>query len=138
MHDQEAGRNIYTLAKTYQGDKDPFKIISLNLPVSTQKQQQESAQNVDSILDRVTAEEKYYSTKTQAIKNGWMTKEEVVKLEHQIDSNITKNEKGIINGQVQEQSLTFQERVEMGNQFYAQKRTGTVKKNEEESTLNFY
>ena len=37
MHDQEAGRNIYTLAKTYQGDKDPFKIISLNLPVSTQK-----------------------------------------------------------------------------------------------------
>ncbi|PEU68146.1 hypothetical protein CN397_24120 [Priestia megaterium] len=40
MHDQEAGRNIYTLAKTYQGDKDPFKIISLNLPVSTQKQQQ--------------------------------------------------------------------------------------------------
>ncbi|MDK8210641.1 hypothetical protein QP741_24120, partial [Bacillus subtilis] len=30
-----------------------------------QKQQQESAQNVDSILDRVTAEEKYYSTKTQ-------------------------------------------------------------------------
>jgi len=50
-----------------------------------QKQQQESAQNVDSILDRVTAEEKYYSTKTQAIKNGWITKEEVVKLEHQID-----------------------------------------------------
>ncbi|OZT10772.1 hypothetical protein CHN50_20255 [Priestia aryabhattai] len=40
MHDQEAGRNIYTLAKTYQGDKDPFKIISLNLPVSTKKQQQ--------------------------------------------------------------------------------------------------
>ena len=40
MHDQEAGRNIYTLAKTYQDDKDPFKIISLNLPVSTQKQQQ--------------------------------------------------------------------------------------------------
>ncbi|MFQ6391104.1 hypothetical protein ACLNAR_25305 [Priestia aryabhattai] len=40
MHDQESGRNIYTLAKTYQGDKDPFKIISLNLPVSTQKQQQ--------------------------------------------------------------------------------------------------
>ncbi|WP_377520332.1 hypothetical protein [Priestia megaterium] len=63
-----------------------------------QKQQQESAQNVDSILDRVTGEEKYYSTKTQAIKNGWMTKEEVVKLEHLIDSTMTKNEKGIMNG----------------------------------------
>ncbi|MEK1831228.1 hypothetical protein AAAC51_26380 [Priestia megaterium] len=93
-----------------------------------QKQQQESSQNVDSILDRVTAEEKYYSTKTQAIKNGWMTKEEVVKLEHQIDSNVTKNEKGVINGQVQEQSLTFQERVEVGNHMQFQKRTGTVKK----------
>ncbi|RBN36449.1 hypothetical protein DMN50_35470, partial [Priestia megaterium] len=45
-----------------------------------QKQQEESVQDVDSILERVTAEETYYSTKTQAIKNGWMTKEEVVKL----------------------------------------------------------
>ena len=100
-----------------------------------QKQQQESAQNVDSILDRVTAEEKYYSTKTQAIKNGWMTKEEVVKLEHQIDSTMTKNEKGVINGQVQEQSLTFQERVEVGNHMQFQKRTGTVKKKKEEQEL---
>ncbi|MDC0704794.1 MULTISPECIES: hypothetical protein [Priestia] len=64
-----------------------------------QKQQQESAQNVDSILERVTAEEKYYLTKTQAIKNGWITKEEVVKLEHQIDSNIAKKEKGITDHQ---------------------------------------
>jgi len=100
-----------------------------------QKQQQESAQNVDSILDRVTAEEKYYSTKTQAIKNGWMTKEEVVKLEHQIDSTMTKNEKGVMNGQVQEQSLTFQERIEVGSQMQFQKRTGTVKKKKEEQEL---
>ncbi|CAH0243396.1 hypothetical protein [Priestia megaterium] len=102
-----------------------------------QKQQQESAQNVDSILKRVTAEEKYYltKTKTQAIKNGWITKEEVVKLEHQIDSNIAKNEKGITNGQVQEQSLTFQDRFEVGNQMYPQKRTGIVKKKKEEQEI---
>ncbi|MCM3195548.1 hypothetical protein [Priestia megaterium] len=102
-----------------------------------QKQQQESAQNVDSILERVTAEEKYYltKTKTQAIKNGWITKEEVVKLEHQIDSNIVKNEKGITNGQVQEQSLTFQDRFEVGNQMYPQKRTGIVKKKKEEQEI---
>lgn len=100
-----------------------------------QKQQQESAQNVDSILDRVTAEEKYYSTKTQAIKNGWMTKEEVVKFEHQIDSTMTKNEKGVMNGQVQEQSLTFQDRMEVGSQMQFQKRTGTVKKKNEEQEL---
>ncbi|NGY85593.1 hypothetical protein F6Y05_05385 [Bacillus megaterium] len=59
-----------------------------------QKQREESAQNVDSILERVTAEETYYSTKTQAIKNGWMTKEEVVKLEHQVDLTMRRNEKG--------------------------------------------
>jgi len=103
-----------------------------------QKQQQESAQHVDSILDRVTAEEKYYSTKTQknqAIKNGWMTKEEVVKLEYQIDSTMTKNEKGVMNGQVQEQSLTFQDRMEVGSQMQFQKRTGTVKKKKEEQEL---
>ncbi|MFE4025583.1 hypothetical protein ACFX4N_05435 [Priestia sp. YIM B13551] len=100
-----------------------------------QKQQRESVQNVDSILDRVTAEEKYYSTKTQAIKNGWMTKEEVVKLEHQIDSNITKNEKGIINGQVQEKSLTFQDCMEVGNHMQIQKRTGTTKKKKEDQEL---
>lgn len=100
-----------------------------------QKQQRESAQNVDSILDCVTAEEKYYSTKTQAIKNGWMTKEEVIKIEHQIDSTMAKNEKGVMNGQVQEQSLTFQERVEVGNQFYPQKRTGPVKRKKEEQEL---
>ncbi|MED4292841.1 hypothetical protein [Priestia megaterium] len=40
MQDQEAGRNIYTLAKGYQGHEEAFKIVSLNLPVSTQKQQQ--------------------------------------------------------------------------------------------------
>ena len=100
-----------------------------------QKQQQESVKNVDSILDRVTAEEKYYSTKTQAIKNGWITKEEVVKLEHQIDSKVNKNEKGVIDGQVQEQSLTFQDRMEVGNQMQFQKRTGTAKRKKEEPEL---
>ena len=100
-----------------------------------QKQQRESAQNVDSILDRVTAEEKYYSTKTQAIKNGWMTKEEVIKIEHQIDSKVNKNEKGVINGQVQEQSLTFQDRMEVGSQMQFQKRTGTARRKKEEPEL---
>ena len=97
-----------------------------------QKQQRESAQNVDSILDRVTAEEKYYSTKTQAIKNGWMTKEEVIKIEHQIDSKVNKNEKGVIDGQVQEPSLTFQDRMEVGSQMQLQKRTGTTSKRKRE------
>jgi hypothetical protein len=35
---------------------------------------------------------------------------------------------GIMNGQVQEQSLTFQDRMEVGSQMQFQKRTGTVKK----------
>ncbi|MGG0561953.1 hypothetical protein ABE065_01385 [Priestia megaterium] len=57
------------------------------------------------------------------------------KLEHQIDSNIAKKEKGIINGQVQEQPLTFQERFEVDNQMYPQKRTGIVKKRKEEQEI---
>ena len=58
-----------------------------------------------------------------------------MKLEHQIDSTMTKNEKGVMNGQVQEQSLTFQERIEVGSQMQFQKRTGTVKKKKEEQEL---
>lgn len=100
-----------------------------------QKLREESAQNVDSILERVTAEETYYSTKTQAIKNGWMTKEEVVKLEHQVDLTMRRNEKGVTDGQVQEQSLTFQDRMEVGSQMQFQKRTGTAKRKREEPEL---
>ncbi|NGY75479.1 hypothetical protein F6Y02_00675 [Bacillus megaterium] len=44
-----------------------------------------------------------------------MTKEEVVKLEHQVDLTMRRNEKGVTHGQVQEQSLTFQDRMEVGS-----------------------
>lgn len=44
-------------------------------------------------------------------------------------------EKGIINGQVQEQPLTFQERFEVDNQMYLQKRTGIVKKKKEKQEI---
>ena len=100
-----------------------------------QKQREESVQDVDSILERVTAEETYYSTKTQAIKNGWMTKEEVVKLEHQVDLTMSRNEKGVTHGQVQEQSLTFQDRMEVGSQMQLQKRSSTGKRKREEQDL---
>ena len=100
-----------------------------------QKQREESVQDVDSILERVTAEETYYSTKTQAIKNGWMTKEEVVKLEHQVDLTMSRNEKGVTHGQVQEQSLTFQDHMEVGSQMQLQKRSSTGKRKREEQDL---
>ncbi|NGY87878.1 hypothetical protein F6Y05_32645 [Bacillus megaterium] len=54
-----------------------------------------------------------------------------MKLEHQIDSTMTKNEKGVMNGQVQEQSLTFQDRMEVGSQMQFQKRTGTARRKKE-------
>ncbi|QSX24203.1 ImmA/IrrE family metallo-endopeptidase (plasmid) [Priestia megaterium] len=100
-----------------------------------EKQQQESSQDVSSILDRVTAEEKYYSIKTQAIKNGWMTKEEVVKLEHQIDSVMKKNELGVMHGPIQKESLTFKTHHEKEHQPYFQKRTGTVKHKKDEQEI---
>ncbi len=104
-----------------------------------QKQQQESAQNVDSILDRVTAEEKYYSTKTQAIKNGWMTKEEVVKLEHQIDSNITKNEKGSSMVKFKNNLLLFKNVLKWVIKCNSKTvQAPSKKKKEEKSSIKFY
>ncbi|PGN53202.1 hypothetical protein CN978_31030 [Priestia megaterium] len=100
-----------------------------------EKQQNESSDNVKSVFERVRAEEIYYSTQVKAIKNRWMTKEEVIKLEHQRDSVTKKNEQGVIHGQIQEQPPTFQTRHEMGHQPYFQKRTGTVKKKKEEQEL---
>jgi len=100
-----------------------------------EKQQKESSDDVKSVFERVRAEETYYSTKIKAIKNGWVTKEEVVKLEHQMDSVTKKNEQGIIHGQIQKQPLTFQTRHEMEHQPYFQKRTGTVKKKKEEQEV---
>lgn len=100
-----------------------------------EKQQNESSNDVKSVFERVRAEETYYSTQIKAIKNGWMTKEEVIKLEHQMDSVTKKDEQGVIHGQIQEQPLTFQTRHEMGHQPYFQKRTGTAKKKKEEQEL---
>jgi len=100
-----------------------------------EKQQNESSDDVKSVFERVRAEETYYSTKIKVIKNGWMTKEEVVKLEHQMDSVTKKNEQGVIHGQIQEQPLTFQTRHEMGHQPYFQKRTGTVKHKKDEQEI---
>ncbi|MEB2267228.1 MULTISPECIES: hypothetical protein [Priestia] len=48
---------------------------------------------------------------------------------------LLKTKRGSTNGQVQEQSLTFQDRFEVGNQMYPQKRTGIVKKKKEEQDI---
>ncbi|QSX23552.1 ImmA/IrrE family metallo-endopeptidase (plasmid) [Priestia megaterium] len=100
-----------------------------------EKQQEESSDDVKSVFERVRAEETYYSTKIKAIKNGWVTKEEVVKLENQMDSVTKKNEQGIVHGQIQKQPLTFQTRHEMEHQPYFQKRTGTVKHKKDEQEI---
>lgn len=100
-----------------------------------EKQQNESLDDVKSVFERVRAEETYYSTQVKAIKNGWMTKAEVIKLEHQMDSVTKKNEQGVIHGQIQEQPLTFQTRHEIEHQPYFQKRTGTVKHKKDEQEV---
>src|SRR6478735_3717472 len=40
LNEEDANCHIYMLAKGYQGDEKSLKVVSLNLPVSTQKQQQ--------------------------------------------------------------------------------------------------
>ncbi|QLK09379.1 hypothetical protein BMG_6154 (plasmid) [Priestia megaterium] len=100
-----------------------------------EKQQKESSDDVKSVFERVRAEETYYSTQVKVIKNGWMTKEEVVKLEHQIDSMTKKDEQGVIHGQIQKEPLTFKTHHEKEHQPYFQKRTGTVKNKKDEQEM---
>ncbi|AJI25572.1 ImmA/IrrE family metallo-endopeptidase (plasmid) [Priestia megaterium] len=100
-----------------------------------EKQQKESSDDVKSVFERVRAEETYYSTQVKVIKNGWMTKEEVVKLEHQMDSVTKKDEQGVIHGQIQKEPLTFKTHHEKVHQPYFQKRTGTVKNKKDEQEM---
>ncbi|MEI2393301.1 ImmA/IrrE family metallo-endopeptidase, partial [Priestia megaterium] len=55
--------------------------------------------------------------------------------QQQTDPLSSENEKGIINGQVQEPPLTFQERVELDNQMQFQTPTDTIQEKKEEQEI---
>ncbi|WP_155009689.1 hypothetical protein, partial [Priestia megaterium] len=69
------------------------------------------------------------------MKNGWMRKEEVVKVDHEMDWKVSKKEKGVMNGEVEEECVSFEEGVEVGNEMELEKGRGRVKKKKEEEEL---
>lgn len=139
-----------TLINEREKNQSPIQEVQQQKPLSPQnvheklkagyeaykeKQHKESLNDVTSIFKRVRAEETYYSTKNKAIKNGWITKEEVVKVECQVDSVTKKNELGVMHGQIQQEPVTFKTHHEKEHQPCFQKRTGTVKNKKDEQEM---
>jgi hypothetical protein len=58
-----------------------------------QSLQQESPQDTDSILDRLTAENNYYTSRQTALNKGWMGERDIVNMEKQVASSFQKEEK---------------------------------------------
>lgn len=58
-----------------------------------QSLQQESPQDTDSILDRLTAENNYHTSRQTALSKGWMGEKDIVNMEKQVASSFQKEEK---------------------------------------------
>ena len=67
-------------------DKD----LSRKYEAYRRSQYEETPNNIDSIVTRVKAEERYYTTKYVSIDNELVSKEHVVKLENQVDEKLGK------------------------------------------------
>lgn len=78
---------------------------------------QESPQDTDSILKRLTAENTYHTTRQTALSKGWMGEKGIINMEKQLDSSFQKEEK---------------EKIPHSP---LKKRTGTVKKKKSEYEL---
>ncbi|MCM3540760.1 hypothetical protein ABE236_17105 [Priestia endophytica] len=80
--------------------------------------QQESPQATDSILERLTAEKTYYTTRQTALNKGWMEEKDIMNMEKQVASHFQKEEK-----EKGPQTSPFK------------KRTGTIKRKKSEYEL---
>ncbi|PEW95251.1 hypothetical protein CN446_18995, partial [Bacillus cereus] len=67
-------------------DKD----LSRKFEAYRRSQYEETPDNIDSIVTRVKAEERYYTTKYVSIDNELVSQEHVVKLESQVDEKLGK------------------------------------------------
>ncbi|MFF2341049.1 LPD25 domain-containing protein [Bacillus mycoides] len=67
-------------------DKD----LSRKFEAYRRSQYEEAPDNIDSIVTRVTAEERYYTTKYVSIDNELVSQEHIVKLENQVDEKLGK------------------------------------------------
>ncbi|PEM62766.1 hypothetical protein CN619_28910, partial [Bacillus pseudomycoides] len=86
---------IASLDKQVQSseEKDPStldKDLSRKYEVYRRSQYEETPDNIDSIVTRVKAEERYYTTKYVSIDNELVSQEHVTKLESQVDEKLGK------------------------------------------------
>ncbi|MBW3496650.1 LPD25 domain-containing protein [Bacillus sp. FDAARGOS_1420] len=72
-------------------DKD----LSRKFEAYRRSQYEETPDNIDSIVTRVKAEERYYTTKYVSIDNELVSQEHVVKLENQVDEKLGKEGKTV-------------------------------------------
>ncbi|PGC61386.1 hypothetical protein COM21_29970, partial [Bacillus toyonensis] len=74
-------------------EKEPTtldKDLSRKFEAYRRSQYEETPDNIDSIVTRVKAEERYYTTKYVSIDNELVSQEHVVKLENRVDENLGK------------------------------------------------
>lgn len=74
-------------------EKEPTtldKDLSRKFEAYRRSQYEETPDNIDSIVTRVKAEERYYTTKYVSIDNELVSQEHVVKLESQVDEKLGK------------------------------------------------
>ncbi|MGN4932314.1 LPD25 domain-containing protein [Bacillus cereus group sp. MYBK14-1] len=74
-------------------EKEPTtldKDLSRKFEAYRRSQYEETPDNIDSIVTRVKAEERYYTTKYVSIDNELVSQEHVVKLENQVDEKLEK------------------------------------------------
>ncbi|HDR7849820.1 TPA: ImmA/IrrE family metallo-endopeptidase [Bacillus toyonensis] len=74
-------------------EKEPTtldKDLSRKFEAYRRSQYEETPENIDSIVTRVKAEERYYTTKYVSIDNELVSQEHVVKLENQVDEKLGK------------------------------------------------
>ncbi|MFP3413385.1 ArdC-like ssDNA-binding domain-containing protein [Bacillus sp. SIMBA_074] len=70
--------------------QDVHKDLSRKFEAYRRSQYEETPDNIDSIVTRVKAEERYYTTKYVSIDNELVSQEHIVKLENQVDEKLGK------------------------------------------------
>ncbi|EOP31558.1 hypothetical protein IG5_04897 [Bacillus toyonensis] len=91
-------------------DKD----LSRKFEAYRRSQYEETPDNIDSIVTRVKAEERYYTTKYVSIDNELVSQEHIVKLENQVDEKLGKE--GItVNQSTTSKEMNFDKKVQPVN-----------------------
>ncbi|PEJ05456.1 LPD25 domain-containing protein [Bacillus toyonensis] len=115
-------------------EKEPTtldKDLSRKFEAYRRSQSEETPDNIDSIVTRVKAEERYYTTKYVSIDNELVSQEHVIKLENQVDEKLGKE--GItVNQSTTSKEMDFDKKIQPLNG----KKTNDKEKEKEPDTGN--